>query len=106
MLRKIVVAAALTTALVAPAFAATTYYVLVDSAGQFSEMGGGYDFQIYKVGVEAACNDGLDNDGDTLVDCQDPDCFGPPDCGTETTCNEGSFSPGWGPEKIGSSPVA
>jgi len=66
----------------------TTYYVLVDSAGLFNEQGGGYDFQIYKVGTETDCSNGTDDDGDTFVDCQDPDCFGPPSCGVETTCND------------------
>ena len=28
-----------------------------------------------------ACSDLRDNDGDGLVDCQDPDCFGTPPCG-------------------------
>ena len=29
---------------------------------------------------EANCNDGLDNDSDMLVDCEDPDCIGDVDC--------------------------
>ena len=26
------------------------------------------------------CDDGIDNDGDGLVDCEDPDCAGSPEC--------------------------
>lgn len=26
------------------------------------------------------CDDGIDNDGDGLIDCDDPDCFGDPGC--------------------------
>jgi hypothetical protein len=29
---------------------------------------------------ETACNDGLDNDGDKLIDCKDPDCATDPAC--------------------------
>ncbi|RME37795.1 MAG: hypothetical protein D6788_08705 [Planctomycetota bacterium] len=31
--------------------------------------------------VEGVCNDGIDNDCDTLTDCADPDCAGDPACG-------------------------
>jgi len=31
--------------------------------------------------VGEICDDGLDNDGDTLIDCDDPDCAGDPACG-------------------------
>jgi hypothetical protein len=37
---------------------------------------------------EVLCGDGLDNDGDTLVDCADADCAGTPAC-TETNCGDG-----------------
>ena len=42
---------------------------------------------------EAACGDGLDNDGDTLVDCDDPDC-------AAQACNPGDAG-----VNCGSSPV-
>jgi hypothetical protein len=32
------------------------------------------------------CNNGIDDDGDGLVDCQDPDCFGVPGCAAPA-CN-------------------
>jgi hypothetical protein len=40
------------------------------------------------VATEVNCNDGIDNDGDGLVDCQDPDC---PSCmGTLSCCADGA----------------
>ncbi len=40
---------------------------------------------------EVACHDGFDDDDDALVDCQDDDCDGDPDCERtgEITCNDG-----------------
>jgi hypothetical protein len=44
---------------------------------------------------ETACNDGLDNDGDKLIDCKDPDCANAPNCvktpppPTGTPCSPG-----------------
>jgi cysteine-rich repeat protein len=38
-------------------------------------------------GVETACDDGLDNDLDGLVDCADPDCAQDPAC--EPVCGTG-----------------
>ncbi len=32
------------------------------------------------------CNDGIDNDGDGLVDCADPDCANAPECRPRETC--------------------
>ncbi len=29
---------------------------------------------------ETDCSDGIDNDGDDLIDCDDPDCYDDPDC--------------------------
>jgi hypothetical protein len=45
----------------------------------------GYDY-------ETICNDGEDNDGDQLIDCEDPDCVNDPACNvpeTETVCDDG-----------------
>ncbi len=43
------------------------------------------------------CNNGIDDDGNGLIDCVDPDCFGVGNC-TATACtpdqNAGSFAPG------------
>lgn len=36
---------------------------------------------------ELVCSDGLDNDGDTTADCEDPDCIGTLAC-TETDCDD------------------
>lgn len=33
-----------------------------------------------EVDHESDCDDGFDNDGDTLIDCRDPDCDGTPEC--------------------------
>jgi len=46
---------------------------------------------------EVTCNDGVDNDCDTLIDCDDSDCSGDPACGggctitesPEASCNDG-----------------
>ena len=40
---------------------------------------------------ETICSNGLDDDGDGLFDCDDPDCADSPDCKTEpeTICNNG-----------------
>ena len=39
--------------------------------------------------VETLCADGLDDDGDGLVDCEDPDCALDPVCLPETDCTNG-----------------
>ncbi|MEC7987959.1 MAG: CAP domain-containing protein [Myxococcota bacterium] len=46
-----------------------TIIIVVD--GWYSEGG---DFQLNISGVEQSCEDGIDNDGDGDVDCDDPDC--------------------------------
>ena len=38
---------------------------------------------------EADCNDGIDNDLDTFVDCDDWDCDSSPYCNPESICNDG-----------------
>jgi len=38
--------------------------------------------------TELNCADGVDNDGDSLTDCADPDCFGTP-CAPESLCTDG-----------------
>jgi hypothetical protein len=35
----------------------------------------------FRNGQKEICNNGFDDDGDGLVDCADPDCFGVPPCG-------------------------
>ncbi len=57
----------------------TTYYVVVDG---FSGAQSSFDLTFQCTGVEL-CDDGLDNDGDGLVDCDDLDCEGDPSCWTQ-----------------------
>ncbi|MFZ5760241.1 MAG: choice-of-anchor F family protein [Thermodesulfobacteriota bacterium] len=48
---------------------------------------------------ETLCTDGLDNDGDSLIDCADPDCSGISVCGPEgilKTCSDGFDNDGDG----------
>ncbi len=37
----------------------------------------------------AACQDEIDNDGDSAIDCDDPDCAGVIQCTPETPCDDG-----------------
>ncbi len=48
-------------------------------------------FQLGCAGAGCAerCFGGVDDDGDTLVDCADPDCSGSPDCDVESSCTNG-----------------
>ncbi|MFC1768919.1 PEGA domain-containing protein [Nanoarchaeota archaeon] len=46
-------------------------------------------------GAQEFCDNGVDNDCDGLVDCDDPDCNGDPSCGSicgDGTCDEGETS--------------
>lgn len=40
-------------------------------------------------GSELSCNDGLDNDGDGGIDCDDPDCWTDPECLASEDCANG-----------------
>ncbi len=31
--------------------------------------------------IDGECSDGIDNDGDSIIDCEDPDCYSSADCG-------------------------
>jgi uncharacterized repeat protein (TIGR01451 family) len=46
--------------------------------------------------VEHGCRDGVDNDGDGLVDCEDPQCLGRADC--PETCSNGTVDTDFGEE--------
>ena len=35
------------------------------------------------------CENGVDDDSDGFVDCDDEDCFGQPPCDPETNCGDG-----------------
>lgn len=51
------------------------------------------------VAKETKCSDGVDNDGDGLIDCADPDCDGSAVCGPEDTdarCKDGVDNDGDG----------
>ena len=43
---------------------------------------------------EVDCTDGNDGDGDTLFDCDDPDCATAPNCIPETPCSDGNDNDG------------
>ena len=62
-----------------------TYYLEI--RGQYSSTTGEYQLQVEGPSsqVELSCFDGLDNDGDGLSDCADPDC----DDATGSTCDTG-----------------
>ena len=56
------------------------YFLVVDGRGPADR--GDYLLQLQcATGFEQVCDDGLDNDGDGLVDCDDPDCANDPACG-------------------------
>ncbi len=58
--------------------ACQTVVVAIDGFGE--EAG---EFVLRIDGVEAVCDDGLDDDGDGAIDCDDSDCFGPACPGTD-----------------------
>ena len=56
----------------------------VDATNPFNSALTVGEYLIFRVGPldeilpcaqEVNCNDGIDNDGDSLIDCNDPDCF-------------------------------
>ncbi len=76
-----------------PVTAGSSYYVQV---GGWNGATGTSDLNITETPAgpttETNCTDGLDDDGDTLVDCDDPDCAADPACAapaTETNCTDG-----------------
>ncbi len=64
-----------------------TYYIVVDG---FEGNESSYDVEVScaNTGYED-CGDSSDNDGDGLIDCDDPECWGVGDCSTETDCGNG-----------------
>ena len=42
--------------------------------------------------VESVCNDGIDNDADSLVDCDDSDCLSSPYCQESSTSGGGGYA--------------
>jgi len=69
------------------AYPAVNYYVVVDGfQGTISP----YDISVAcaSTGYED-CGNSIDDDGDSLVDCDDPECWGILGCTTETDCANG-----------------
>jgi hypothetical protein len=60
-----------------------TYFLFVDGYGTAS---GNYVLQVTTVLAEV-CTGGIDEDGDTLIDCADPDCRTSPSC-VELACGD------------------
>ena len=77
---------------------AGTYYVLIHAFTPYS----GVTLKVSTAGsdpaLESVCGDGLDNDGDGLADCADPDCAITPSClpQPETACDDGLDNDGDG----------
>jgi hypothetical protein len=65
--------------------AGTEVVVVIDSAA-----GGEGTFSLDILhDVEVFCSDGVDDDGDSLADCDDPDCADDEYCNTELDCGDG-----------------
>jgi subtilisin-like proprotein convertase family protein len=65
--------------------AAGTYYIIVEA---YFSSPSTVDYAIVIEAAEGTCDDGVDDDGDGLTDCEDPDCFGQPGCTTEAICDD------------------
>jgi hypothetical protein len=63
--------------------AGLTYYVVVDG---YAGAAGQFDVTVTCADAET-CDDGIDNNGNALIDCSDPECAGTTAC-TETVCND------------------
>ena len=62
------------------------YYLIIEA---FEDEAGSYEIYLEVIYPED-CSDGVDNDLDSAIDCDDEDCFGHrPDCSTETNCRDG-----------------
>ena len=56
-------------------------YIVVDGTSENVAHQGDFYLNIEKIQpFESACGDSSDNDGDTLMDCDDPDCIDSPSC--------------------------
>jgi hypothetical protein len=66
-----------------PVVSGNTYYVVVDG---WNNNVGPFELNVAcddTVTPSEICNDGIDNDGDTRIDCLDVDCVGAPGCSSE-----------------------
>ncbi|MCP4873808.1 MAG: hypothetical protein GY898_34400 [Proteobacteria bacterium] len=63
----------------------TLYLIVIDG---WDGASGEYELFLECEGgsFENECDDGLDNDSDGLADCDDPDCFGTPECAPDGYC--------------------
>lgn len=69
-------------------------YILALSAFSFFGVNACTDLDDEEIPVEI-CADGIDNDGDGLIDCQDPDCEANEAC-IDEVCNDGIDNDGDG----------
>ncbi|MCB9530027.1 MAG: hypothetical protein H6701_16855, partial [Myxococcales bacterium] len=73
--------------------AGTTYYIVVDT---FERDSGAFVLNVSEgpcgdIGEDEICDDGVDNDGDEAIDCEDADCGGDPACAS--VCVPDDFEP-------------
>ena len=62
------------------------YYIVVEG---FLGTAGEFDLSVDCIGcAETSCGDGIDQDGDGLLDCDDDDCDTIAPCATETNCDD------------------
>jgi hypothetical protein len=66
---------------------AARYFVLVDAVSEAATGLGEIDLVVWDPSVEL-CHDGLDNDGDGLADCDDPECGSSASCVPEASCHD------------------
>jgi len=62
-----------------------TYYIALDGYQDATSL---FDLAVACEPGEV-CNNGVDDDGDGLVDCDDPSCFGQTSCTSEANCGDG-----------------
>ncbi|MFH2008418.1 MAG: hypothetical protein ABI333_17665 [bacterium] len=66
---------------------AARYFLMVDAVSGDRTGIGSIEVAVFDPLVEL-CDDGLDDDGDGLVDCDDPDCAADPICVPESACHD------------------
>ena len=75
------------------ATAGTEYFIVVDGVNDAVSP---FDLSVTCNNSED-CDDGSDNNGDALIDCDDPECFGDPsNCALEANCIDGQDNDGDG----------
>jgi cysteine-rich repeat protein len=71
-----------------PGLPAARYLILVDATGPDRTGTGTVTVEAHDP-LHELCDDGLDDDGDGLTDCADPDCVDQAVCRPETSCHDG-----------------